>query len=73
MATRRVSRRPRTKVLEYTSLGCPLTKSRTSWCHGLCVPADGIGHCGRIAPHAVTGRTQQAILRHNLRLGSPVP
>jgi len=64
MSMRRVVRRTRTRVPEYTCLGCPLTKSRTSWCHGVCVPVDGIGVCGRVAPHALLGRTQKAILRH---------
>ena len=64
MAKRRVVRRVRTRVPDYTFLGCPLTKSRTAWCHRVCVPVQGIGACGRIAPHALTGRTQAAILRH---------
>lgn len=42
--------------------GCPLTKNRTNWCFRLCVPADGAGQCGRIAPHGFLGRTQAAIL-----------
>jgi hypothetical protein len=64
MATRRVAKRTRSGVPEYTCLGCPLTKSRSLWCHRLCVPVKGIGLCGRIAPHAVVGRTQEAILRY---------
>ncbi len=67
MSTHRVVRRSRTRVPEYTSLGCPLTKSRTPWCFGLCEPVDGIGVCGRVAPHALIGRTQEAILRHKLK------
>ena len=63
---RRVVRRARTRVPEYTVLGCPLTKSRTAWCHRVCTPVDGIGACGRVAPHSLMGRTQQAILRHRL-------
>ncbi len=65
MATRRTVRRKR-KVPEYTCLGCPMTKSHALWCHGFCVPKDGIGMCGRVAPHAVTGRTQMAILKHKV-------
>ncbi|HKJ03472.1 MAG TPA: hypothetical protein VJ997_13485 [Longimicrobiales bacterium] len=64
---RRVVRRTRTRVPEYTSLGCPLTKSRTSWCHGVCAPVDGRGVCGRLAPHALIGRTQEAIYRHKIQ------
>ncbi len=66
MAKRRIVRRNRGGVPEYTVLGCPLTKSRALWCHGLCVPEDGIGICGRIAPHTVQGRTQLAILKYKI-------
>jgi hypothetical protein len=67
MAKHRVVKRERTRVPEYTVLGCPLTKSNTLWCHGLCVPEKGIGLCGRIAPHRVIGRTQVAIMKHKTR------
>ncbi len=66
MATRRLVRRTRTRVPEYTCLGCPLTKSHSLWCHRLCVPEGGIGVCGRVAPHAVMGRTAEAILKHKI-------
>ncbi len=42
-------------------LGCPLTNNRSSWCNAFCVPVKGYGACGRIAPHALRGRTQRAI------------
>lgn len=45
--------------------GCPRTKNRSSWCHAWCTPRDGLGDCGRIAPHGLLGRTQLAILKHN--------
>lgn len=67
MAKRRIVKRDRRGVPEYTVLGCPLTKSHALWCHGLCVPKDGIGVCGRIAPHTVQGRTQMAILKYKVR------
>jgi hypothetical protein len=67
MANRRLARRTRTRIPEYTCLGCPLTKSRSLWCHRLCVPREGIGVCGRVAPHAVVGRTAEAILRYKVR------
>ena len=67
MATRRLVKRVRSRVPEYTCLGCPKTKSHSLWCHRLCVPVEGIGFCGRVAPHAVTGRTQEAILRFKMR------
>ena len=69
MAKRRIVRRGRSKVPEYRVLGCPLTKSNALWCHGLCVPKNGVGLCGRIAPHTVQGRTQIAIMKHKIREG----
>lgn len=54
---------------EYTCLGCPLTKSHSLWCHRLCVPKDGKGFCGRVAPHALMGSTGQAILRFKIERG----
>jgi hypothetical protein len=67
MAKRRTVKRERNRVLEYTVLGCPLTKSHSLWCHGFCVPKEGIGLCGRIAPHTVQGRTQMAIMKHKIK------
>ncbi len=67
MATRRVVKRERKGVPEYTVLGCPLTKSHSLWCHGLCVPKEGIGLCGRVAPHTVASRTQVAILKYKIK------
>ena len=48
-------------------LGCPLTHNRSSWCNAFCVPSKGKGPCGRIAPHALRGRTQRAIDQHKSR------
>jgi hypothetical protein len=47
--------------------GCPLTKHRSAWCYRMCEPVDGLGACGRIAPHALRGRTDLAIERYNTR------
>ncbi|MHC4140723.1 MAG: hypothetical protein ACYSUF_02190 [Planctomycetota bacterium] len=44
-----------------TRVGCPLTKNRSAWCYRLCAPEAGRGLCGRIAPHALRGRTDLAI------------
>ena len=34
-------------------------------CRGLCEPStEGDGLCGRLAPHALIGRTQAAIIAH---------
>jgi hypothetical protein len=51
----------------YTTLGCPMVRNRASWCMGLCVPVEGYGTCGRLATHAMKGRTQKAIARYNAR------
>ena len=57
--------RTRSGVREYTYLGCPLTRNRSAWCFRICVPdREGHGHCGRVAPHGLKGRTQLAIERH---------
>jgi hypothetical protein len=52
----------RKNTAERKSWGCPRTKNRSSWCHSRCVPREGVGDCGRLAPHAMLGRTQLAIL-----------
>jgi hypothetical protein len=38
----------------------------------LCTPIDGIGLCGRQAPHGLRGRTQKAIINYKKRHGLPV-
>ena len=48
-------------------IGCPLTHNRSSWCNQLCVPVKGRGPCGRIAAHALRGRTQRAIDQYEQR------
>ena len=60
-----LKRRKKSKVPEYTHLGCPLTKSRTLWCYKMCRPVDGLGFCGRIAPHSLSSAIQDAIRRYN--------
>ena len=66
MATRRLVKRTRKQIPEYTVLGCPRTKSHSLWCHALCAPKDGIGECGRVAPHALMGRSAEAILKFKI-------
>ena len=58
--------------MEYTCLGCPLTRNRSAWCFRLCAPDEqGNGRCGRVAPHGLRGRTQLSIERHGeLRLAA---
>ncbi len=49
----------------YRSLACPYNGRQVSFCRGLCAPIAGRGTCGRLAPHAMLGRTQLAIARYN--------
>lgn len=60
--------RPIPHSYEKKEWGCPLTKSRTNWCYALCTPVEGKGECGRVAPHALTGRTDGAIRRQLARI-----
>ncbi|MHC4208217.1 MAG: hypothetical protein ACYTE6_15590 [Planctomycetota bacterium] len=65
MATVRV----KVRVIRHTGtnrkrIGCPLTKHRSAWCYRLCAPMDGLGVCGRVAPHALRGRTDMAIEKY---------
>jgi hypothetical protein len=61
MAVRRVRNRSFRSATVRGSWGCPLTKSRTNWCYRMCMPVNGLGACGRIAPHTLRGRTDLAI------------
>jgi uncharacterized protein (TIGR00369 family) len=68
MTVKTTKRRVKTStgLKEYTYLGCPLTRNRSPWCFRLCTPdGEGQGQCGRIAPHALTGRIQAGILEYN--------
>lgn len=64
---RRIPKRNRKRFRR--AWGCPLTKNRTPWCFRVCIPRDGAGPCGRLAPHSLTGRTDDAIRRHLNRTG----
>jgi hypothetical protein len=46
---------------------CTRSMNRTSLCFRLCRPVAGKGECGRIAGHALLGRTQLAILESRRR------
>ncbi len=48
---------------EYRTLGCKAYERghRVTWCRYICTPIGDIGACGRLAPHAMVGRTQAAI------------
>ena len=56
--------RPVRRIPQYTSLGCPLTRNLSGWCFRICRPKEGLGYCGRQAPHTVRGRIQRGIDRH---------
>lgn len=49
------------KLPDYRYLGCPITKNNSPWCFRDCVPKNGIGTCGRIAPHGMRSRIQIGI------------
>ncbi len=52
-------------VAHHSSIVCSVS-GVVSICRGLCEPIEGIGTCGRLAPHAMMGRTQKAIRNHKL-------
>ncbi len=54
----------------YTTLGCPMFRNRPAWCWRACVPQEGLGACGRPAPHAMLDRYQRAILEYSARAAS---
>jgi len=60
---RRAARPPR----PYTTLRCLAAGHQGTWCRGLCTPIEGKGLCGRVAPHALKGRTQLAIAGYKSR------
>lgn len=54
------------KLPDYTHRGCNLTKNDSKWCNRMCEPDEnGYGTCGRIAPHALSSRIQDAIRSYN--------
>ena len=64
-----IARRPKKRkgpLPEYRYLGCPLTNNHTAWCYRLCTPVNGMGRCGRPAPHCFVGKTRLAIAAQRL-------
>jgi hypothetical protein len=58
-------------VPRHSSIVCSVS-GVVSICRGLCEPIKGVGTCGRLAPHAMVGRTQRAIQNYRaIRLGVP--
>jgi hypothetical protein len=55
----------RGRLRRHTVVRCPLNGHQVGVCRGLCTPSpEGEGLCGRLAPHALIGRTQAAIAAH---------
>jgi len=53
------------RLPEYRTLACPKYGHRITWCRQICDPIAGKGDCGRLAPHAMIGKTQAAIAAYN--------
>ena len=52
------------RIPTHTTIRCPENGLQVSWCRMLCTPVDNLGTCGRLAPHSMKDRTQQAIALH---------
>jgi hypothetical protein len=64
---------PRPVLQPYSYLGCPETVARVPWCYRICKPINGLGTCGRVAPHTLLGRVQRAIARYQAEHPQPAP
>ena len=60
-------RRRKKRLRAYNTIRCPLAGHQAGWCRGLCTPIDEQGLCGRLAPHSLRGRHQQAIANYEAR------
>ncbi len=60
-------RKPKRGIPEYRTLGCVAYERghQITWCRLICKPIGNMGACGRLAPHAMIGRTQAAIAAYN--------
>jgi hypothetical protein len=58
-----LNRRPGVKLVlrDHELLRCPHLRYQATWCRRMCVPIEGMGTCGRLAPHAMKDRIQRAI------------
>jgi hypothetical protein len=50
---------------EFLTITCPKYGHRITWCRQICTPIGNKGDCGRLAPHAMVGKTQAAIAAYN--------
>jgi hypothetical protein len=56
------------RIRSQSVLRCPMNGHQVSFCRGLCTPSScGVGLCGRLAPHALVGRTQVAVAEYERR------
>jgi hypothetical protein len=64
-------RRRGRRLPEYRTLGCKAYERghRITWCRFICTPVGDRGACGRLAPHAMVGRTQAAIAAYKAAHG----
>jgi hypothetical protein len=53
------------RLPEFLTLACPRYGHRITWCRQICTPIGNKGDCGRLAPHAMIGKTQAAIAAYN--------
>lgn len=60
-------KRKRAKLREWGAIRCPLNGHQVGPCRQLCEPLEGVGQCGRDAPHGLIGRTQAAIRAQQAR------
>jgi len=60
-----LNRRPGVRLVlrDQELLRCPYVRYQATWCRRMCVPIDGMGQCGRLAPHGMKDRIQRAIAR----------
>jgi len=58
---------------EYLTIACPKYGHRITWCRQICTPIGDKGDCGRLAPHAMIGKTQAAIAAFNEARGVKQP
>lgn len=56
---------------EYHTLECVAYERGhgITWCRHICKPIGDLGECGRLAPHAITSKTQAAIAAYNAAHG----
>jgi len=52
-------------------VSCPFNGHQVGWCRALCTPVAGRGACGRVAGHAIVGRTQAILAAWTLATAAP--